>query len=153
MTNQNLPIPLERVPLDAMLREIRMRGYRISLRRRKKPSELAVNPDKVIDTIAARSNLTREQIFARNRKHHLCSARQKIAFFLKCGSLLSYPQISKILGGDNKPMNHATTMHSVRTVFNMMDTNTFYNEEIEELIDLFRIDRAYVERVKAHANI
>jgi hypothetical protein len=74
-----------------------------------------------------------EYIFeSKTRDHDIVKARQQSMYFAKELTKVSLAKIGLINGGKD----HATVLHAVKTVNNMLDTDKNYKEEFSQLRDI-----------------
>lgn len=66
---------------------------------------------------------------SKTRRREIVKAKQISQYFTKKKTKLSLDMIGQLIG--NK--DHATVLHSIKTVNNLMDTDKIYKSEIEEI--------------------
>lgn len=93
---------------------------------------------KIEAIICAGENLSPETIHAISQKKEVVQARQIISYFAKKETSLTLDKIGQYFGKD-----HATALHSVKTVNNYIDTDSIYRNKI----------RGYQEEINKHKEV
>ncbi len=75
-------------------------------------------------------NLPYDRLLAKTRKREVVQARQITMYLAKKFTKSSLKNIGEHFGG----FDHTTVIHSCQTVENLMDTDTEYNEQLQELL-------------------
>lgn len=105
---------------------------------------IAVDPDKravgiIKELVLKHFDLTWDQINVRCRDTELVQARHIIIYFAKNKTGLTLKKIGNLFNGGK---DHATVIHAIKAVRDLMDTNKYYKLQIqalEKVID-FNID-------------
>lgn len=93
------------------------------------PIKAQVEPDVVITMVARVFGFGIEQLAGASRKKELVRARQVAMYLLREELELSYPNIGQLLGG----RDHATAMHSVRRVAELLEKDDDLKRQVDRL--------------------
>lgn len=80
-------------------------------------------------------NLTLEQLHGRSRKREIVEARQLGMRICRDLTRLSYRKIAEIIG----KRNHATTIHSCRTIGNLLDTSEIHRQMYLKYVSICKL--------------
>lgn len=78
-------------------------------------------------------------LFPRSRKRHLSEKRQIIHYFCKKYTNLSWDAIGKLHKDYGIERDHATVMHSYKTVENLIQSNKKIAKDIQKIEDLISV--------------
>lgn len=90
--------------------------------------ETKVDRDKVIGLCCWHFNVSLEEMTRRCREETLTYIRQVTIYLLFRRTKLSRREIAKLVGRD-----HSTIRHSILTIIDRMDTDSYVREEVERL--------------------
>ena len=76
--------------------------------------------DRIINDVSQRSGIKKEKIFSRNRGKEIVAARFACMYLLRKEAFMTFAAIGRLFGRD-----HATAMHALRTVENLLYTNDY----------------------------
>ncbi len=88
-----------------------------------------ITVDYIIDTIAERFNVTKEQFFSNKRTSDIVLARQTAMYFCKECTTLSLKAIGGVIGGKN----HATVVYSYNRIKDLYKTDKNFRQTIDEI--------------------
>jgi chromosomal replication initiation ATPase DnaA len=100
-----------------------------------------ITADYVINNIARHSGIDRDVMLSSTRDGDIVKFRQIAQFYIKTLMPLSNRQVGELTGGKD----HATVMHSCKTVKNLVETDKEYRKEMIE-IDLKYMFYYFVKR-------
>ena len=83
----------------------------------------------IIETVANHYRLSYSELIQRTRKREIVEARQVAAHLLKSNTNLSLQAIGKLLGD----RNHATIVHSIKEVNNLLETNKEFRIKFQQI--------------------
>ena len=90
------------------------------------------NPKDIIKQI---EEFTKQKIDIKTRKREVVEARQIAMYVIKCRTKLSFAEIGGLCGGKD----HATVLHSIKTVKNVCDTDRAFNHKVIAIRDIIRL--------------
>jgi len=99
-----------------------------------KTTDKEVSLDKIIEEVSARYNVKQEDIYGKSRKAEIVLARQLSIYLAQIYTKLSVSKIGLLIG--NK--NHATVLHSIKTIKNRMKADKVLKEQIDELTNILK---------------
>lgn len=86
--------------------------------------------EQIINTVCAFEGINKDDFQnLKSRKREIVQARQRAHYFLKQKTKLTLQEIGWMVGGKD----HATVLHSVKTVDNMVFTDFDYRDQMKEL--------------------
>jgi chromosomal replication initiator protein len=85
--------------------------------------------DHIIDTICEQMNVDKERLLSAERTREVAIARQIAMYLAKQLTKVPLTAIGTALGG----RNHATVLHSCKTITNLMETDQSFRLQVEEL--------------------
>ena len=91
------------------------------------PQEISL--DKIVEEVSVKCNVKQEDIYGKSRKAEIVLARQISIYLAQLYTNLSASKIGLLIG--NK--NHATVLHSIKTIKNRMDIDKRLKEQVDEL--------------------
>lgn len=94
---------------------------------RTEPKEISL--DKIVEEVSVIYNVKQEDIYGKSRKAEIVLARQMSIYLAGLHTSLSASKIGLMIG--NK--NHATVLHSIKTIKNRLATDTGLKEQVDEL--------------------
>ncbi len=94
-----------------------------------KRRKIEISIPAIIKVVSSYFNLTPELLQAKSRKREIVQARQIAIYFSKKMTNYSLSAIGAEMGGKN----HATVLHSFKTVKNMMDTDKQFKAHVIEI--------------------
>lgn len=86
-------------------------------------------PRLIVYRIAEYYNVPIELLTARTRARPIVECRQVCCYFLRNLTDLSLKEIGEMMGG----RDHTTSIHSIKTVQDLMDTDPAYKNRLEHL--------------------
>ena len=86
--------------------------------------------DDIVDMLAARFGVDREDIEGPSRRKELVVVRDLVAYFLRRYAEMSYPAIGRLLGG----RDHTTIIHSYKKIQNSLDEEKDFESKFAELV-------------------
>lgn len=93
------------------------------------------NEDYIIETVADYFKLKPEQLKQKVRYKHIVIPRQIAMYLYNKFTRMTLTDIASLFGN----MNHATVIHSIRSVNNMMDTNyESVKKDVEKLNQILK---------------
>lgn len=95
--------------------------------------------DLIITIVASALSISKEDILGKSRKREIVEARQLTQYFIRttCPKL-SLEAIGELTGGKD----HATVLHSCKSVTNLMDTDRKFAEKFDKIhTELRKADR------------
>lgn len=115
-----------------------LRAYSIAVSNKNRYTEISLPLDAKIETInqcvCTVFGLPFERLFEKTRKREVVQARQVCIYFVKDNTKISLKEIGRKFGG----IDHATVIHAIKQVGNLMFSDKNYREKIiacENLID------------------
>lgn len=88
-----------------------------------------VTIDHIIDVVCAEMNVDRERMSSSERTREVAIARQLAMFLAKKHTKQPLTNIGAAIGG----RNHATVLHSCKTISNLMDTEKMFRQQVEQI--------------------
>lgn len=88
-----------------------------------------VTIESIIDVVCDYLSIDRNRFNSSERKREIAQARQIAMFLAKRHTKAPLTQIGSAIGG----RNHATVLHSCKTVQNMLDTDKAFRAQVEEI--------------------
>ena len=85
--------------------------------------------DHIIDTICEQMNVDKERLLSAERTREVAIARQIAMYLAKQLTKIPLTAIGLALGG----RNHATVLHSCKTISNLMETDQSFKLQVEDL--------------------
>jgi chromosomal replication initiator protein len=85
--------------------------------------------DHIIDVICEQMGVDRERISSSERTREVAIARQLAMFLAKKHTKQPLTNIGAAIGG----RNHATVLHSCKTISNLMDTEKMFRQQVEQI--------------------
>lgn len=96
-----------------------------------KEVKIHVSRQDIINIVCREMNTTFDKMIQRTRIREVAQARQLFVYIMRgCNPTVSYQSIVSIFGQD-----HATALHSVRTISNLYDTNKHWRNCIHRIAD------------------
>ncbi|MBR4850285.1 MAG: chromosomal replication initiator protein DnaA [Alistipes sp.] len=83
----------------------------------------------IIETVCAEMNLDKERMNSSERTREVAIARQLAMFLAKKHTKQPLTAIGAAIGG----RNHATVLHSCKTISNLMDTDKMFRQQVEHI--------------------
>ena len=98
---------------------------------------LKSTPYEIIDEVCKYAGISSAELRSPSRKEALCIARHICVYLIKSKFKYRYAlrEVSIMLGR----VNHATALHSLRVVENMMQTDVIFKRDVETLKIKFKI--------------
>ncbi|OGY79868.1 MAG: hypothetical protein A2445_01185 [Candidatus Jacksonbacteria bacterium RIFOXYC2_FULL_44_29] len=93
------------------------------------PSKNALNPKRIMETVAAFYELTLSDLVGACRKRELVVPRQIVMYLMRRELDCSYPAIGKNLGG----RDHTTVMYACQKIEEKLEAETRLQQEIETI--------------------
>ncbi|MBO7068385.1 MAG: chromosomal replication initiator protein DnaA [Bacteroidaceae bacterium] len=94
-----------------------------------KPVVKEISLDKIVEEVSIKYNVKQEDIYGKSRKAEIVLARQLSIYLAQLYTKLSASKIGLLIG--NK--NHATVLHSIKTIKKRLDTDKSLKEQVDEL--------------------
>ncbi|MDR1683630.1 MAG: chromosomal replication initiator protein DnaA, partial [Candidatus Symbiothrix sp.] len=110
-------------------KEIDMEVVRQIVSKVVKIQKKVITIDCIKQTVSSYYKLDMQDILSTSRKREMALARQVIMYFAKNYTNYSCAHIGSLVGG----RDHATVIHAINTVRNMMETNKVFNAAIKEM--------------------
>lgn len=88
-----------------------------------------ISLDQIVEEVSAKYNIKQEDIYGKSRKAEIVLARQLSIYLAQIYTKLSASKIGLLIG--NK--NHATVLHSIKTIKNRLKTDIGLKEQVDEL--------------------
>lgn len=85
--------------------------------------------DHILEVICAEMNVDRERLNSSERTREVAIARQLAMFLAKKHTKQPLASIGAAIGG----RNHATVLHSCKTITNLMDTEKMFRQQVEHI--------------------
>ncbi len=85
--------------------------------------------DHIIDIVCAEMNIDKERISSSERTREVAIARQLAMYLAKKHTKQPLTNIGTAIGG----RNHATVLHSCKTISNLMDTEKMFRQQVEQI--------------------
>ena len=85
--------------------------------------------DHIIDVVCAEMNIDRERLNSSERTREIAIARQLAMFLAKKHTKQPLASIGAAIGG----RNHATVLHSCKTISNLMETEKMFRQQVEQI--------------------
>ncbi len=83
----------------------------------------------IIDVVSAEMNIDKERMSSSERTREVAIARQLAMFLAKKHTKQPLTNIGAAIGG----RNHATVLHSCKTISNLMDTEKMFRQQVEQI--------------------
>ena len=83
----------------------------------------------IIEVVCAEMNIDRERMSSSERTREVAIARQLAMFLAKKHTKQPLTNIGAAIGG----RNHATVLHSCKTISNLMDTEKVFRQQVEQI--------------------
>lgn len=96
-----------------------------------------VSIDKIVEEVSNIYNVKQEDIYGKSRKAEIVLARQLSIYLAQVHTQLSVSKIGLLIG--NK--NHATVLHSIKTIKNRLKVDKVLKEQIDELTKILKSTR------------
>lgn len=93
-----------------------------------------VSLDKIVEEVSIIYNVKQEDIYGKSRKANIVLARQLSIYLAQVHTQLSASKIGLLIG--NK--NHATVLHSIKTIQNRLKTDNGLKEQVDELTNILK---------------
>ncbi|MBO7099448.1 MAG: chromosomal replication initiator protein DnaA [Bacteroidaceae bacterium] len=93
-----------------------------------------VSLDKIVEEVSIKYNVKQEDIYGKSRKAEIVLARQLSIYLAQMHTQLSTSKIGLLIG--NK--NHATVLHSIKTIKNRLKADNALKEQIDELTNILK---------------
>lgn len=90
----------------------------------------SLNIDRIIKEVSKFNNVSLNEMESKSRKRHIVIARQQCMWFIKHFSLATLKYTAGIFGG----RDHTTTVHSINTVNDLMETDPIYKVNMDVLM-------------------
>ncbi len=96
---------------------------------------MGITPKVILGIIAKYFSSTRKEIFSNTRKRHVMTKRQLFFYFCTIYTDTSYEEIGYIAMKYNRstPFNHATIVHSKKTIVNLIETDKAIRTHAEHI--------------------
>ena len=85
--------------------------------------------DNILEVICAEMNVDRERLNSSERTREVAIARQLAMYLAKKHTKQPLAAIGAAIGG----RNHATVLHSCKTISNLMDTEKIFRQQVEKI--------------------
>lgn len=94
--------------------------------------DVLVDAERIMIGVGKRFGLTQEQLISKSRKREIVTARQMGFYIIKnrYDGRISLSSIGSLYGG----RDHATVLHGIKTVNDLIETSKTYNKTLDELI-------------------
>lgn len=102
-----------------------------------------INHNDIIFFVCDYFNMTREQLFARNRARNVREARFMCFVMMRHYTTMTLKAIGQVF-----KLDHTTVIHGITTHKNLMDTEDNYKERYEEMQFLLKIKRQNTTNAK-----
>ena len=99
-----------------------------------KTVEKEVSLDKIVEEVSLKYNVKQEDIYGKSRKAEIVLARQLSIYLAQMYTQLSTSKIGLLIG--NK--NHATVLHSIKTIKNRLKADQALKKQIDELTNILK---------------
>ena len=83
----------------------------------------------IIDVVCAEMDIDKERLYSSDRTSEVAIARQLAMFLAKKHTKQPLTNIGAAIGG----RNHATVLHSCKTISNLMDTDKMFRQQVEHI--------------------
>ncbi|MBQ0080805.1 MAG: chromosomal replication initiator protein DnaA [Alistipes sp.] len=93
------------------------------------PFQKEITIDHIIDIVCEHMNVTVEQLKSEDRRREIAIARQLAMYLAKGHTKAPLVSIGAAIGN----RNHATVLHSCKTIQNLMDTDSIFKAQVEEI--------------------
>jgi len=93
-----------------------------------------VSLDKIVEEVSNKYNVKQEDIYGKSRKAEIVLARQLSIYLAQVHTQLSASKIGLLIG--NK--NHATVLHSIKTIKNRLKIDKSLKEQVDELTSILK---------------
>lgn len=90
---------------------------------------IEVNPDKIIDTVAKHTEISRDNILGKSHTKNIVMARHISCYLIKNLTEMTYQQIGKFIG-----RHHSTVCDSVKFIENEKNADKALEEQIKEIM-------------------
>lgn len=95
----------------------------------------------IVEVVAKETGISAAQMKVRNRKREVVEARQISMWIINGKTKLSLESIGAYFENNGHVFDHATVLHAIRTVNNLIETNKAFRNKIEKV-------KLAVEKVK-----
>ena len=85
--------------------------------------------DRILDVVCEHMNVDRERMASSERTRDVAIARQLAMYLAKKHTKQPLTNIGAAIGG----RNHATVLHSCKTISNLMDTEKLFRQQVEQI--------------------
>lgn len=85
-------------------------------------------PDKIIDAVMARFEITRERLFSKSRSRECVLPRQICVYFLRKKTAYTWYQIKDIMNQD-----HVTCIYSYKTIEDQIEVDNIVSEHYHQI--------------------
>jgi chromosomal replication initiator protein len=85
--------------------------------------------EQIISTVCEQMNVDKERMSSSERTREVAIARQLAMFLAKKHTKQPLTNIGAAIGG----RNHATVLHSCKTISNLMDTEKLFRQQVEQI--------------------
>ena len=110
-------------------KEKQLTKYRVKMLKYKPEKSEIISVDSIKENVCNYFGLPVDHLNSQSRKREIVQTRQICHYFAKKYTKLSLIQIGWDIGGKD----HATVLHSIKTVNNLMDTDIKYRKMIDNL--------------------
>ena len=85
--------------------------------------------EQIIDVVCAEMDIDKERMSSSERTREVAIARQLAMYLAKKHTKQPLTNIGAAIGG----RNHATVLHSCKTISNLMDTEKLFRQQVEQI--------------------
>lgn len=96
-----------------------------------------ISLDRIVEEVSVKCNVRQEDIYGKSRKAEIVLARQLSIYLAQKHTKLSASKIGLMIG--NK--NHATVLHSIKTINNRLSVDKELREQVDELTNILKGSR------------
>ena len=93
------------------------------------PISSEIQPQRVVDLVAASFNLTTERLISRDRSRAVALPRQIAMYLLRREADISLPQIGKILGG----RDHTTVIYAIDKITDLLESDENLRRQVVQI--------------------
>lgn len=115
-------------------KEIDMELTRKVVKKAIKIEEKSITPEKIQNTVSVYFNIDLKDIHSKSRKQEIVKARQIAMFLCKKHTNYSFAHIGSLVG----KRDHATVLHAVRTVQDLIDIDKSFRSTMSEIENLLK---------------
>ena len=90
-----------------------------------------MTPEKIIEVVCDRLQVSRDEISYRNRRREIVEARQYCFFLIHATEPITYREIGKLFN-----LDHATVMFGIKSLQNRIDTEPKVSKSVYELLKI-----------------